>query len=76
MKLQSQLNRRIGETVYRKWYIHLRNKDVAELGWERGQKLDYTLSGDILIIRPGNQPAGATPIDRASRTNRTPDKSR
>ena len=37
MKLQSQLNRRIGETVYRKWYIHLRNKDVAELGWEMGK---------------------------------------
>ena len=76
MKLQSPLNRRIGETVYRKWYIHLRNKDVTELGWERGQELAYTLSGDTLIIRPGNQPVGAIPIDRASRTKRTPDKPR
>ena len=55
MRLLSRPNRRIGDTVYKTWYISLRVKTVDELGWAWGQELEVTVDGNALTIRPRNQ---------------------
>lgn len=54
MRLLARLNRRIGGVEYRTWWIHLKNKDVCDLGWVGGQELYAVVDGDSLIIRPRN----------------------
>ena len=52
MKLRDRLNRRVGDRVYRKWYLDLPIAEVERLGWSRGQDLKLRVSGDRLVIEP------------------------
>ena len=54
MRLRDKLNRRVGDRVYRKWYLSLSNADVERLGWERGQELKTRISGNRLVIEPAD----------------------
>lgn len=50
MRLRDKLNRRIGDRVYRKWYLSISNADVKRLGWSRGQELRVRISGGKMVI--------------------------
>ena len=52
MKLRSRLNRRVGDRVYRKWYLDIPVAAVEQLGWSRGQELRARVDGDRLVIAP------------------------
>ena len=55
MRLLDKLNRRAGGREYRKWYLHIPNADVEELGWTRGQTLNARISGKRLVLEPDGQ---------------------
>ena len=59
MRLLSKLNRRIGDKVYRTWYIPLSTKTIDKLGWPWGQELDVEVDENALIIRPRGLPRNA-----------------
>ena len=71
MKLLSRPNRRIGDRVYKTWYISLRIDTVDELGWPWGQELDAEVDGNVLILRPRNPPQSAPASGRARKTEKT-----
>ena len=50
MRLRDKLNRRVGDRVYRKWYLSISNADVKQLGWSRGQELRVRISGGKMVI--------------------------
>lgn len=52
MRLRDRLNRRVGDRVYRKWYLDIPVADVERLGWSRGQDLRARVDGNILVIEP------------------------
>lgn len=54
MRLSDRLNRRVGDRVYRKWYLNLSSADVELLGWSRGQHLRTRVSGGRLVIEPAD----------------------
>lgn len=54
MRLRDKLNRRVGDRVYRKWYLSLPNAEVERLGWSLGQDLRLRVSGDRLVIEPAD----------------------
>lgn len=52
MRLQDELNRRVGDKEYRKWFVNLSKEHVEKLQWKKGQELDARVRGRSLILRP------------------------
>jgi len=52
VKLQKQLNRRLGGTEYAKWVIVLPPRIVEDLGWREGQEFKFQIDGRALRIKP------------------------
>ena len=55
MKLQDELNRRVGDKEYRKWFVNLSKEHVEKLQWKKGQELDVRIRGSSLILRPAKE---------------------
>jgi len=52
VKLQKQLNRRLGGREYAKWVLVLPPRTVKALGWKEGQEFKFQIDGRTLRIRP------------------------
>ena len=52
VKLQDELNRRVGDKEYRKWFVNLSKEHVERLQWAKGQELDVRIRGRTLTLRP------------------------
>ena len=50
--MQDELNRRVGDKEYRKWFVNLSKEHVERLQWEKGQELDVRIRGRTLTLRP------------------------
>ena len=52
MKLQSRVNRRIGNKEYRKWYIDIPPDVIEKIGWKESLELDYDVKNHQIVLRP------------------------
>jgi len=52
MKLQSRVNRRVGNKEYRKYYVDLPTEIIKELGWKDSVEIEYDVKDDKIILKP------------------------
>lgn len=59
MKLQRQLSRVVGKTQYAKWVVTIPPRQINELGWHEGEKLESNVNGKALVVKKSNNPDSA-----------------
>jgi len=52
MKLQKQLSRKVGSTLYPKWVITIPPEKVREAGWKEGTELNAEVKDKKIILKP------------------------
>lgn len=52
MKLQKQLSRKVGNTVYPKYLVVIPPDTVKEAGWKEGTELNADVKDGKVILKP------------------------
>lgn len=52
MKLQTRVNKKIGDKEYKQNWVVIAPKDLENLKWEQDQELKAVVKGNKLIIEP------------------------
>jgi hypothetical protein len=68
VKLQRQLNRRLGDREYAKWVIVLPPKIIRQLGWKEGQEFMFQIDGKTLRLKPSWRSGPGPAVDRPRKT--------
>lgn len=50
MRLQKQVNKKVGNTTYDKYVVVVKPELVEELGWKGGQELEASIKEKKLIL--------------------------